>query len=233
MKLIVLLRLFWMLLAGAGLSACALQPGTDLSLEAADSSPRAYAIDVVNHGWHTGMVLPAREMRERLPQLVERFPDAPYLEFGWGDSAFYQADRVTAGLALRALLWPTDSVMHVVAVPDAARHHFSASPQERLCLTRRQYLALVEFVTASFSVNEGREILPLGGGLYGDSQFYRARGKYHLFNTCNTWLAKGLREAGLPITPTFMVTAGSLLGFLRAQQMEYENETADKRAICD
>lgn len=233
MKLIVLLRWLLTLLTGIGLAGCASQPGAGMYSEDAENAPRPYAIDVVNHGWHTGLVLPAREIRERLPQLVERFPDAPYLEFGWGDSAFYQADRGTAGLALRALLWPTDSVMHVVAVPDDAQRHFSSSPQQRLCLTRRQYLALAGFVIAGFAVNEGQEILPLRGGLYGDSQFYRAQGKYHLFNTCNTWLAKGLREAGLPVNPTLMVTAENLLNFLRAQQTKYENRTANNNGTCD
>ena len=32
------------------------------------------------------------------------FPDAPYLEFGWGDAEYYPAPRPTLGMALRAAL---------------------------------------------------------------------------------------------------------------------------------
>jgi hypothetical protein len=32
-----------------------------------------------------------------------------------------------------------------------------------------------------------------------------------LFNTCNTWLASGLRSAGCPTTPFYCITRGPLL----------------------
>ncbi|MGH8525150.1 MAG: DUF2459 domain-containing protein, partial [Gammaproteobacteria bacterium] len=46
---------------------------------------------------------------------------------------------------------------------------------------------------------------PLGRGLYGNSRFYPARGKFHLFNTCNTWAARALGAAGYSISPAVMV----------------------------
>jgi hypothetical protein len=46
-------------------------------------------------------------------------------------------------------------------------------------------------------------------------EWYRARGTYSAFRTCNTWVAEGLRQAGCPITPAYCLTAGPLLSQVR------------------
>jgi len=58
-------------------------------------------------------------------------------------------------------------------------------------------------------------IIVLGGGQYASSRFYAAREKYSLLRTCNTWTARALREAGLPIEPLQVVTAAGLMDELR------------------
>ena len=50
---------------------------------------------------------------------------------------------------------------------------------------------------------------------WGDRDFYVARDKYFLLRTCNTWTARALRSAGLPITPLYAVTAGNVMGQAR------------------
>jgi hypothetical protein len=70
---------------------------TDISV---GSSKEIY---VVSHGWHTGFVVPASTIESRLPQLRDRFANAPYIEFGWGDKGFYQAKEITSGLTLQAI----------------------------------------------------------------------------------------------------------------------------------
>ena len=72
---------------------------------------------VVNHGWHTGFVIPASGIHQLIPELKNRFGNAPYIEFGWGDNEFYQAEEITSGITLKAIFLPTDSVVHAVLVP--------------------------------------------------------------------------------------------------------------------
>jgi len=36
--------------------------------------------------------------------------------------------------------------------------------------------------------------------------FFKANGNYHLFNTCNTWLANGLKQAGSDIEDDIVLT---------------------------
>ena len=68
------------------------------------SATGSHTIYLVNHGWHTGILVPQQSFTQKVPQLVARFNQADYLEFGWGDKGFYQADKITLGLAIKALL---------------------------------------------------------------------------------------------------------------------------------
>jgi uncharacterized protein (TIGR02117 family) len=170
---------------------------------------------VVSHGWHTGFVIPSTKVYERIPVLQERFGSSANIEIGWGDKQFYQAEEITFGLALRAILWPTETVVHAVAVPDNVRGYFGNSEIVRLCLNDKALVSLMKFISNSFSTNDLGEVERLAKGIYGDSQFYKGAGDYHLFNTCNEWTAKGLKSIGMDISPATKVTAESVLSYLQ------------------
>ena len=172
-------------------------------------------IYIVSHGWHTGFVVPAQRIQNKLPKLRKRFGDIPYIEFGWGDKDFYQAKEITTGLTLNAILWPTESVIHAVAVPKKADKYFAYSTVETLCLSGREYSSLLRFISESFYKDEHGEILELKGGIYGNSQFYKGVGNFYFMNTCNNWTAKGLKSAGMDISPAFKLTAGSIMDYVK------------------
>jgi len=151
---------------------------------------------VVSHGWHTGFVIPAPEIQGVIPELEQRFGDTPYIEFGWGDKGFYQAKETTLGLTLRAIFWPTESVVHSVAVPQKVEEYFSNSEVAKLCLSDGELSALIGFISRSFFRDKSGNLLELQKGIYGDSQFYSGVGDFYLMNTCNRWTAKGLKSAG-------------------------------------
>ena len=169
---------------------------------------------VVNHGWHTGFVVPASEIQQEIPELKERFGNAPYIEFGWGDSEFYQAEEITAGVTLKAIFIPSNSVVHAVAVTRKADKYFEHSEVKKFCLRDSELKSLVYFISNTFYRDESGKILKLNHGIYGDSQFYKAKGDFHIFNTCNKWTAKGLESAGMKISTTFKLTAGSIMNYL-------------------
>lgn len=176
-------------------------------------------IYVVDHGWHTGFVVPAAVIQAQLPELATRFTGAPYLEIGWGDKGFYQAQDITASIAIKALLWPSDSVMHVVAVP--AQSHaqmtrfFAYSKVAKVRVNDAELAKLTQFITQSFKFDNASSVLPLRHGLYGDSQFYQGVNAYHLMNTCNKWTAQGLQAMGMGIAPRFKLTASSVMRYLQ------------------
>jgi len=169
---------------------------------------------VVSHGWHTGFVIPAPEIQGVIPELEQRFGDIPYIEFGWGDKGFYQAKETTSGLTLRAIFWPTESVVHSVAVPQKVEEYFSNSEVAKLCLSDGELSALIGFISRSFFRDKSGNLLELQKGIYGDSQFYSGVGDFYLMNMCNRWTAKGLKSIGMDISPTLKLTAGSVMNYL-------------------
>lgn len=195
------------------LSACPSKPYVVTHTEE-KFSEESVAIYVVSHGWHTGIVVPAREIQSTIPQLKQRFKNTPYLEFGWGDNKYYPADETTTGLTLRAILWPTGTVIHAVAVPEKVDLFFPDSHIEELCLDGTEYSLLICFLRNSFYKNEENNIIELKKGNYGNSQFYQGEGVFYFMNTCNNWTAKGLKSAGMDISPAFKLTSNSVMDYL-------------------
>ncbi|WP_083218754.1 TIGR02117 family protein [Candidatus Thiodiazotropha endoloripes] len=196
------------------LPACSDKPNV---IQHADdyNSAGHHQVYVVSHEWHTGFVIPSKKVYESIPTLEDRFGHSGNIEFGWGDKKFYQAKEITTGLALRAILWPTETVVHAVAVPVNVSGYFGNSEIELLCLNDNEITSLVAFISNSFSKNSLTEVEPLSEGIYGDSQFYKGAGSYHLWNTCNEWTAKGLKSIGMDILTTPKFTAESVMNYLR------------------
>ena len=176
--------------------------------------PEPKEVYVVGHEWHTGFVIPVDVIQTRIPQLKDRFGNTPYLEFGWGDMGFYQAEEITSGLSMQAIFWPTESVMHVVAVPQKPEIYFPKSKVEVLCLDKHQYALLISFIEQSFYKGIDGSVVELKSGIYGNSQFYKSEGNYYLMNTCNKWTAKGLESVGFDISSLFKLTSDSVMTYL-------------------
>ncbi len=207
------MKLFVIFVVFALFTGCSAKPYVVQS-SAKYAGSGVYEIYIVSHGWHTGLVIPSRDVYSNIPELNARFGKAQYIEFGWGDKGFYQAKEITSGLTMRAILWPTESVVHVVAIPLDVYEYFQGSEIKNAYLNRRELESLVRFISNSFYKDEHGKVLELKSGIYGDSQFYKGTGNYHLMNTCNKWTAKGLRSAGMDISTTFKLTAGSIMEYL-------------------
>jgi uncharacterized protein (TIGR02117 family) len=172
-------------------------------------------IYVVSHGWHVGIVVQRADIPARLWPEHRQLPAAAYLEIGWGDQDFYQADKVTLGLILKAALLPTPSVLHLVWFDLPVSQYFPASEIVEVGVTQQSFEALCRFIHTVYHRDARGKTVQLGPGVYGTSRFYLAQGKYHLFNTCNTWTAKALRAVGCPISPIGVLTAGSIMARAR------------------
>ena len=161
------------------------------------SSSSAVAIYLVAHERHTGLILPRADIPAGLWPESRDFPQANYLEVGWGERDYYQGrDRGLRG-TLKAALWPTPSVLHVVGVRGPVARYFRTSEVIKLMLTRDGFERLVRYVHNAHERTGAADAL--GPGLYGNSRFYPAWESFHLFRNCNVWTARGLRTAGLPI----------------------------------
>lgn len=191
-------------------SSCATLPRANRS-HTATSGERDKQIYVASHGWHTGIILKPENLNHLMPSLAERFPHADYYEVGWGDAGFYQANKITAKISLNAVFMPSDTVIHFVGLYGDPVEHFINSDVQGVLITAEGMKSLCAFVESSFGRDETGRPKMLGPGLYGDSQFYEAQGKYHLFNGCNKWTAKALQSGGVDIEPFFKITSASVM----------------------
>lgn len=207
--LLILITVYYLLTAACTTAPFVVQSSLD------QQAPRTTAIYVVNHGWHTGLVVPGSKLEQVIPELTSRFHQPAFYEIGWGDKGFYQAQEITTGITLQALFWAEGAIVHVVAVPTSPEISFPYSQLWRGCLSESAFDALSRYLVNSLQHNASGQIIPIAPGIYGDSQFYDGTGRYHLFNTCNKWTAKGLRSAGLDIDPMFKLISNSVMDYLR------------------
>ncbi|MGR9085714.1 MAG: TIGR02117 family protein [Gammaproteobacteria bacterium] len=185
-----------------------------------DPAERLHRLLVTNHGWHTGLIIPARHLNALIPEFEDRFASAAYYELGWGDQDFYQAREIATGLAVQALFWSTGAAIHVVAVPGDPREYFSGSEILEICIDEPGLNSLKAFLANSFAPGIHGQVVELSKGIYRESRFYAGTGRYSLLNTSNTWTAKALKSAGVAINPTFSLTAGSVMHALGADPGE-------------
>ena len=158
------------------------------------------AVYLVAHDKHSGIAIRRADIPARLWPEIRDFPQAQYLEVGWGDRDYYYGRNQGLGGKLRAAFGSNNpSVLHVVGVRGTLTENFPASEIIELTLSRDGFERLVRYIHDAYDRAGAPAATALGPGLYGDGLFYPARESFNLFRTCNVWTAGGLRSAGLPV----------------------------------
>ncbi|MGH6689616.1 MAG: DUF2459 domain-containing protein [Gammaproteobacteria bacterium] len=196
------------------LAAACVRPVAELAPPSPGGEP-ALPIWVIDHGWHTAIVVRRADADRALWPEVDDFPAATLVEIAWGDRDFYMAADATAWMALKAALAGGASVLHVAGLERPIGAHFPRSEVVELRVSPGGLEALTRFVADEHQRDAAGRPSRLQRGLYGPSWFYAARSKYSLANTCNTWIARALHTAGLPVTPSGVVTAGAVMTQVR------------------
>ncbi|MGX2040544.1 DUF2459 domain-containing protein [Methylocaldum sp. MU1018] len=203
-------RLFRLLVALTLFAGCC-APSRLREPSATERSDAGRAIYLINLGWHTGIAIRRADIPVDSWPESEDFPNAEYLEVGWGDRGFYMAPDFSLWLALKALLVPTDSVLHVVGLPVHPTAYFPSAEILEIPLSERQLKQIVRYIHDTYAHEGAAKASAIAPGLYPDSRFYPAVGKFHIFNTCNVWVADALRSAGFPVAPLLSLTSDELL----------------------
>jgi len=172
-------------------------------------------IHVASNGWHSGIMVARKDLPPgSIPETAD-FPDAAYFEFSWGEAEYFPAPRPTLGMAFGATFGANPAVLHLSGLPDHPRRVFPKAEVVELHLSPDGFRSLIGHLDATFA-RDGAQRAPVAApGLHSFSRFYRATGQFNLLNTCNTWTARGLRAAGLPVEPAGVVRAEDLMAQLR------------------
>lgn len=156
---------------------------------------------VVNHGWHTGLVVRRGDIPAGLWPEHREAPPGEYVEIGWGEREFYQTRNPSLLQALRAALWPSPGVLHLVGFNGPVGARFPYSKISVLTVDATAMVRLAHYISDAYERDATGRIKRMGRGLYGDSRFFAGRENFHLFKTCNVWTARALRLAGCPVPP--------------------------------
>jgi hypothetical protein len=184
-------------------SGCA---GPIKSLYPPGAGERPRKVYVINHSiLHTGLAVKRSDIPRGMWPAKKDYPGCKYLEVGWGDDDGYRKD-LTTGIAVKALLGSKRTVLLSNRFEDFGNPRLKIVEVD---LSAQGFSRLCRHIEQTYALDESGRPIQLGTG------WYRARGTYSAFNTCNTWVASGLRKAGCPITPAYCLTPGALLSQVR------------------
>ena len=192
--------------AAVFLSACA---GTTPLAKTPESGRKT--VYVVHHGaLHTGLTVKRSDIPHGHWPASSDFAGSKYIEVGWGDDDGYRKP-LTSGIALKALMGDPRTVLFAEGFGQSIGRKYRDPTFTVLAvdLSDAAMVKLCDHIQQTYALDKKGEPIRLGGGSY------RARGTYSAFNTCNTWIARGLRKAGCPIDDALCLTAGRLLGRVR------------------
>jgi uncharacterized protein (TIGR02117 family) len=188
------------------LSGCASTPVVPY----AGDAPRDDVVYLITGGWHTEIGL-SRSAARGLPQLLlDSFPDARYLVFGWGERGYYTSPDPGLGDALRALA-PGPAALLVIPLSVSPTEAFADASVLTLPVSSPGIERLDAYLGGYVATDIDGQPQRIGAGPERGSLFYASTGNYSVARTCNTWAAEALHVAGLPVDAAGVVFASQLL----------------------
>jgi len=122
---------------------------------------------VINHGWHTGIVISESNLGPDLEPVRKAVGEAPFYEFGWGDFAFYQSEDITTSLTLKAVFWPTRSVVQVLKLSSDLDSYFLSSEVIALRVSEEAHDLISVEIGKSFARDDTAGIKKIRSGKHG------------------------------------------------------------------
>ena len=178
--------------------------------DAAGKSNTEKNIYLIKSYWHVGIVIEIDSASVAGIPVLKRFSKYNFVDIGWGDEDFFQDSEIDYYNAAKAILFPTKSVIKITAhLSDLAGIIRWSDFCIKLKLTDDQYSGLLEYIDNSFLI-EDDEYIFISSFAEGAIVFYKSGLSYHLFNTCNTWVAEALETAGCGISKSGIITAEDL-----------------------
>ena len=201
MKIIFLSLLIWGQMKGLGWACC--------------SPQQTQHFYIMQEAWHTGIVLDVNTIPDTLIPLANLRGNSKYIEIGWGDEAFYQTYKIKLRLVFKAVLVPSQSVLRVRGLWSNPESFYGTHTSLfRIECSPEQYHNLLEFISQSFVTDPEGQVM-LSGYKEHNRNFYLSQRSYHLFRTCNTWVALALSESSFDIRYSMVLTRRQLVRQLR------------------
>ena len=183
-------------------------------------------VHILNNGFHTDIAVPRAALEAERGPLAEASRSlgaGDWVLIGWGDAKFFvdttpMEGRIPDGL--RAFFRPRNASV-VMLDPEtgdpAAR--FDANRHRTLILSAAAFEGLRGRVQSSLALVEGRPRLSTARGGDG-AHFFASREHFWIGYLCNSWTARVLNAAGLPVRPLRAETAAEVIATIDRAQLD-------------
>lgn len=164
-------------------------------------TPDGVPVLVISNLVHTDVILPVSNEiidwtkifpAEYFPAEIDRFS---HVSFGWGDEGFFiqtpEWSDLKLSTAANALLIPSSTCMHVSYLEGNLYQQLG----QTVMISPQQYQKLADQIQASFEFDSQGSPILISGNYGWHDAFFRAKGNYHVFNTCNSWAGRTLQAA--------------------------------------
>ncbi len=168
-----------------------------------EPSPEGIKLYIVSHAVHADIILPIESNTIDWSDEFNGYEfgsgtaNKTHVAIGWGDKGFFLKtktwDDFKISVAANALLVPSTTCVHVSFTrPEFFENRVSVT------ISESQYEELVKHINQSFVRNENGKPIQIPDSAYSDNDaFFDAKGRYHLFNTCNSWVGNALKKGGV------------------------------------
>jgi Protein of unknown function (DUF2459). len=168
---------------------------------------------VIQQEYHTGISLKAADVNLAVWPECAEFKSFTWVDVGWGERKYYQSPDSNPLLAVKAIAMPNLSVMRIEGYSEHPNIYLSGCPSVKILLSREQFDRLCAVFHNAYARDRNGNIVETSGNA--QYKFYSAKGSYHLMNTCNTWVARAFRKAGLNVHIFGIITASQLFKALK------------------
>ncbi|NRR93470.1 DUF2459 domain-containing protein [Winogradskyella undariae] len=151
---------------------------------------------LTTNGVHLDIVIPKKNMDTLLLNGIHQNENEKYLSFGWGDENFYINTPTWGDLtfknAITAMFLKSSTLIHVT------RYQNKRTDWIEIKVTESELQKLNSYLINTFETNENRMKIRLENkGYTSTDDFYKSKGSYSCFKTCNSWVNIGFKESGL------------------------------------
>lgn len=177
-----------------------------LQVQEVDNNTGLQSIYIIKQFWHTALVFTLDQIDSAIIPEAKYFSEYNLIDFGWGDEEFYQYPGFDSGLAFGALFYATPSTLRMEGIfssKEIVFDHYEIVIE--LKVNEHQLRKLNEFIAAAFYRDKDGKSVILSESASGKIIFFKSGAFYHLFNTCNTWVAEGLSYAGFDIETSIIL----------------------------
>jgi uncharacterized protein (TIGR02117 family) len=158
-----------------------------------------HTIYFIYRGWHTSILLDAKSLAASVPQLAADLKNQKYVRVGWGDGDYFTGKNKSFTSATKALVASGYSALQLLTYDYEPFDEIPSDSRVPIAITEQGLRELTRYIGQSIKTEDGKLLrLPSFGDATG--LFFQANSSYGVFSNCNTWSAKALRAAGLPIS---------------------------------